>query len=207
MSSKEEIYNWQNKSLEDIFGEVWKPVYKWESGYLISNFSRIKTTGRQLTKKDGKVTKYPPIILSVAIDTSGYPSVHLQINTVGKTKTLHTILAESFIDKDYRKKGLVVNHLDGNKLNCSLDNIEITTPSKNIFHAYNNGLNKNKGENHYSATLTDKDIAHMRELYSQGVPYKELSSLFKTSYDCVLNIVKFKRRILNNTFNQKTIQP
>ncbi len=60
---------------------------------------------------------------------------------------VHRIVAETFLDKpkDIDEKDLVVNHLDGNKRNNISSNLEWTTYTGNIIHAYKNGL---RADNH-----------------------------------------------------------
>ncbi len=74
--------------------------------------------------------------------TSGYASVVLQ--TAGGTKKcvfvlIHVLVARSFKPETYQS-GLVVNHIDGNKSNNQVSNLEWVTQSTNIQHAYDNGL-------------------------------------------------------------------
>lgn len=70
-------------------------------------------------------------------DMKKYPTVTLN----GKKIAIHQLLAITFLDKDYVKKGLVVMHLDNNKNNHTLENIRLGTYSENNKQAYNDGLN------------------------------------------------------------------
>jgi len=56
-----------------------------------------------------------------------------------KTVKIHRLMAEVFIPNTYNKE--TVNHIDGNKLNNHISNLEWATYSENIKHAYENGLN------------------------------------------------------------------
>ena len=55
----------------------------------------------------------------------------------GYTKSIHRLVAEAFLGK---RENMQVNHIDGNKLNNKIDNLEWVTCSENIQHAYDTGL-------------------------------------------------------------------
>ena len=69
---------------------------------------------------------------------NGYKKVELWNNGVGKTKSVHRLVANAFIDGDH--SGLDVNHLDGDKTNNSLSNLEICTRKENMRHAIKHNL-------------------------------------------------------------------
>ena len=77
-------------------------------------------------------------ILSPCVGTNGY--LYLIIN--GKTLSVHSIMANTFIINEYTKKGLCCMHKDNDKLNCKLNNLCIGTYSQNNKDAYKDGLNK-----------------------------------------------------------------
>jgi hypothetical protein len=108
--------------------EIWKPIKGYEECYEISNKGRVRNikTGQIKTNSIGKV---------------GYPVVYLgKCNKYLKAKRmyLHRLLAEHFIPNPENK--LTVNHIDGDKTNNNLDNLEWASYSENIKHAYDTGL-------------------------------------------------------------------
>jgi len=94
---------------------------------------------------------------------NGYFCYRLHKKGVAKTKSLHRILAESFIERVDGKNH--VNHIDGNKCNNNIHNLEWCTVSENTKHAWGNGLidreninlknafNKNRVSHHRSNNL------------------------------------------------------
>ena len=108
--------------------EIWKPIDGYSS-YEISNLGNVKN------KKTGK-------ILKPGLSGNGYYTVSLWKNGKAHTKYIHELLAYSFIG--VKKKGFTVNHIDGNKLNNDLSNLEIITYRDNLLHAYEHGLNTHR---------------------------------------------------------------
>lgn len=73
---------------------------------------------------------------------------------------------------------LEVNHIDGDKRNNNLYNLEWCTSSENQKHAYRMGLNKLRyGENNNFSKLKEKDIKKIFELRKQGLTQKEIAEL------------------------------
>ncbi|MBE9142094.1 HNH endonuclease signature motif containing protein [Planktothrix mougeotii] len=66
--------------------------------------------------------------------TAGYR----QISCYGKTFLVHRVVWEAFNGEI--PQGLQINHIDGNKANNSLSNLELVTPAENIRHAVKTGL-------------------------------------------------------------------
>lgn len=73
------------------------------------------------------------------IGKNGYKHVDLQRNGYKRKFAVHRLLALHFIPNPHNKR--TVNHIDGNKLNNDLSNLEWTTDSENMQHAYDNNLN------------------------------------------------------------------
>ena len=76
----------------------------------------------------------------------GYDRVGLSGGNGSKLKCVHVLIYETFNDIKI-PKGYVVDHLDGNKRNNRLDNLEMITSSENNLRAYDTGLKKSGFEN------------------------------------------------------------
>jgi len=117
-----------------------------------------------------------------------------------KKKRLHRLLAINFIPNPKNKPQ--VNHIDGNKHNNSLSNLEWVTRGENIKHAYDNGLLRpKKGSLNGNSKLTEKDVIDIRAVAKErGRHYgrKELSLRYGVS-ECTIKEVVNRRR--NNWSN------
>ena len=150
-------------TLEDLDGEQWRDVEGYEDRYQISNFGRVKSFWKGKT-----------IILSPALSTKGYLYVRLSQNNKQRNAFLHRLAATAFIPSVEGKKQ--VNHIDGHKLNNHVSNLEWTTGSGNMQHAYDIGLAP-KGEDRSDAKLTNKQVLYIRENPS-GLTNEQLAKLF-----------------------------
>lgn len=109
----------------------WKPIKDFE-GYFINELGQVKSI------RSCKGTK--EIILKDSKNQQGYKTISMIKNGKVYTKTLHRLLMETF--KPNKDNLPCINHIDGNILNNSLDNLEWCTYSHNNKEAYRLGLKK-----------------------------------------------------------------
>ena len=125
--------------------EVFRDVLGYEGLYQVSNYGRVKSLERKnifycgLRKKHlERPTKEK--ILNYNKSNRGYLQVCLTKDGKPKTYTVHRLVAKAFLPNLKNKKQ--VNHIDGNKENNNIDNLEWVTSSENNKHAFITGLNK-----------------------------------------------------------------
>lgn len=118
--------------------EIWKDIEGYEGYYQISNLGKIKSLERWVNNRFGTLSKRKERILkSKRNKSSRYAYIMLCINNNIKTCTLHRLLAQHFIPNPHNYP--IINHKDHNSFNNSLDNLEWTTQSQNVRHAYEAG--------------------------------------------------------------------
>lgn len=121
--------------------EQWKDIEGYEGYYQVSNLGRVKSLDRYIDNK-GRRQFIRGVNLKPGKDRGGYSYVILQKNSK-KTILLHKLVAQAFLTNPYNKPQ--INHIDGNKQNNCVDNLEYCTPSENVRHAIKIGLaNNNK---------------------------------------------------------------
>lgn len=111
--------------------ELWLPVPDFEGYYEVSNLGRIKSLSR-VVPVTNRVLKEK--FNSMHLKRDGYHSVLLRKPGVKKTIQLHRIVAKTFIKNTDNKR--VVNHIDGNKLNNCVNNLEWVSHRENSCHYY-----------------------------------------------------------------------
>jgi hypothetical protein len=121
----------------------WKPIKGFENLYEISNFGEIKSFKKEWKIFNYKCNEYrtiskPERIMKPCTTKSGYKQVNLQKNKKTYGKLVHRLVAEAFIENKNNKK--CINHIDGDKLNNRVDNLEWCTYKENAKHAWENGL-------------------------------------------------------------------
>ena len=118
--------------------EIWKDIKGYECRYEISNQGRIRSKDRRVRigRKDTYVSK--GCFLKGYVER--YHKVTLSLNNVKETFYVHRLVADAFIPNNFNKP--YINHIDGDKLNNDVDNLEWVTHKENMKHAKNNDLNK-----------------------------------------------------------------
>ena len=122
----------------------------------------------------------------------GYKRVGLQISGKQKHFYVHRLVAETFIPNPKNKP--FINHIDGNKTNNCVDNLEWCTHKENIIHAIKYGLKRpNYGETNGLAKLTWVKVEQIRHIYNiQKTPMYVLGKIFGVSGTTIYNIIKNK---------------
>lgn len=117
--------------------EIWKDIDNCEGIYQVSNTGKIKILQRWVSTPHGGGYYQEERLKSTNI-VGGYEQVALMINKKSVHLKVHRIVAKAFIPNPYNK--LTVNHLDGNKLNNHVDNLEWATQSEQLIHAHKHKL-------------------------------------------------------------------
>lgn len=100
---------------------------------------------------------------------------------------VHRLMAVTFLGDP---NGLQVNHKNGIKTDNRLSNLELVTPSENMQHALNTGLNKCLGETHHFARLTEYQVRKICQILIQEnrPQYDEIAMMFGVSQSAINNI-------------------
>lgn len=92
---------------------------------------------------------------------------YLRTQIAGKTRLVHRVVAKAYIPEDPERE--FVNHKDGNKQNNHVDNLEWSTKSENLRHAYQHSLKRKPvGTLNGRCKLTDDQVDFIRKNYIRG---------------------------------------
>lgn len=115
----------------DYDNEIWLPINGFEGIYEVSNLGRVKSVERKIFRDN----RYQPIrerILSQKLSKAGYMIVGLHKNGKSKFKYVHRLVGETFLERpDYECE---INHIDEDKTNNVLSNLEWCTHLANVNH-------------------------------------------------------------------------
>ena len=128
--------------------------------------------------------------LKVNTGKNGYGSFLLQKNGIKKRLLIHRLVAITFIANPENKK--YVNHIDGDKSNNNVLNLEWCTHSENEIHAHKTGLKKFQGNGNPARKVDSYIVSIMRQEYSLGVSQTYLAQTYGVCPSCVSRIVNKK---------------
>ena len=112
-----------------IYPTIWRFIKGYENIYQISNNGQVKSLRNNKILAPGKTT-------------SGYDFVLLSVKGKRENKMIHRLVAETFIPNPNGFKE--VNHIDGDKNNNTVDNLEWCTRKDNLKHAVDMGLRRSQ---------------------------------------------------------------
>lgn len=167
--------------------EIWKPFYVNDYGYIsVSNFGNVRNkSGKDLYKRLGKDN-----YLWVKVSLS-----HSKIKRKNGEKyfyqqKIHRLVAMSFLDNPNNYPE--VNHLDGNKSNNGVKNLEWCTHKQNIEHAVRNNLTKIKltGSKNPRAILIETDIPEIFRLYKNGTQIASIARKYNVGWSTIQHVIK-----------------
>lgn len=111
----------------------WKNVRGYNGMYKVSSSGLVKSLDRYVISR-GKPKKINERILLQSLSQNGYPIVSLCKNGTSKMFRIHQLVIRSF--KGCSNKGMVVHHIDNNKLNNDINNLEYVSMQKNTQEYY-----------------------------------------------------------------------
>lgn len=143
--------------------------------YLVSNYGNIKNS---ITGK----------VLKPSTNRSGYQIVKIYNNKTKNSVAVHRLVARTFLGSCLEFE---VNHINGNKKDNSLINLEWVTRLENLKHAKDTGLYLcRKGEESPSCKFFKADVRKMVELQKLGYKLKDIAKIYNTSITYVCTLIR-----------------
>ena len=116
----------------------WRPAVGFEGFYEVSNDGLVRSVARVVIRRDGKPMPVKQQIMKQVLSNAGYVRVSMSKDGWKGWKSVHRLVAESFIANPENKRE--VNHKDGDKMNNAVDNLEWVTSKENAAHRNATGL-------------------------------------------------------------------
>lgn len=160
--------------------EEWKPVVGYEGMYDVSNLGKVR---RRYKTTPTRLLKLSP--------HDGYLRAHLCRDNKARMWFVHRLVAEAFIDNPDGKP--FVNHIDGNRSNNVVSNLEWVTMSENHRHAFRVlGRQNRKGSQSNLAKLTEDQIYDIRRQASSGVLHRLIAEQYSVCRQTIGDIANGK---------------
>jgi len=164
---------------------IWKPIAGYEGLYEVSDDGLIRTFDRWVPFKNSKTFKRGRIRKPTPTH-NGY--LHLSLTKDGKPHTVrvHRVVLETFVGPC--PNGMVARHLDGDRKNNRLSNLEWSTQKENLADRVAHGTAP-IGENNPACILTEIDVKFIKHWLDSGRwTMPEIASKFGVSPSAIANI-------------------
>lgn len=163
--------------------ELWKPLLEYK-GIEVSSIGRIRKAANK-RRKERILTEFPK-------DRDGYCRCSVQkLDGTWTSQPVHRLVAKAFIPNVENKQA--VNHIDGNRQNNKVENLEWVTPKENVIHSFRFGIRKVCKQVPKKTILTDFQISQidkLREFYTVN----QIAKLFNIEYQSLKNIIHKKKQ-------------
>lgn len=160
--------------------EQWASVQSKGLTWFVSTHGRVRAPAHTTTltrTRNGKTSTFTATFkerdIRPCAARHGYLEVAVLYQGTRIKERLHRLVALAFVPG--HADGLTVNHIDGNKLNNSAENLEWVSLSRNTKHQWEAGLVDLRGERNPNAKLTTKRVVYIRRLLAQGIPAHTLA--------------------------------
>lgn len=174
--------------LWEFAGEVWGHVKGYEGYYMVSTFGRVMSLKRKVRNSSYSYRIVKSSIRKQHINGRGYLSLFLIKAPIKKSFVTHRLVAQSFLPNPENKPQ--VNHIDGNKLNNDLINLEWCTSSENRLHAFREGIQTPvRGDDRSDSKLTNKKVIEILKCLKEGVTGRSLANKYGVS-TTIISLVK-----------------
>lgn len=165
--------------------EIWKDIEGYEGLYQISNLGNVRTLHWNRTNKTRLLTPFM---------NSGYLRIGFRQNYILKNYLIHVLVAKAFVDNPYNKPQ--VNHIDGNKLNNCVSNLEWVTRSENVIHAHKTNLIKSMPSRWNTKQI--KQLSLDGKIIAIYKSQREASKICNYSQPKISNAIKNKKPYKNS---------
>ena len=141
------LQSFKNGVLTDLF-EVWKDIEDYEGSYQISSLGNVRSLTRTRLSKGLSIAQIKGREMKQKTSRCGYKVIGFCSDAVKEHFSVHRLVALAFVANPENKP--TVNHIDGNKNNNKMSNLEWATHTEQMVHASTNDLLETRGPPKFS---------------------------------------------------------
>jgi hypothetical protein len=163
----------------DDSAEEWKPIPQWAEVYEVSNQGRVRN------RKTGLILRPGP-------SGTGYLAVCLSSQARKQSRKVHTLVCAAFLGP--RPRGYHINHVDSDKHNNSLSNLEYLPPRIHSVLSFQHGIAvgrdiRDKLRRPRDRKLTVEDVQDIRRL-SATMGSRQIGKLYGLHHETICRIIR-----------------
>lgn len=163
--------------------ELWKPLLEYK-GIEISSIGRVRKAANK-RRKERILTEFPK-------DRDGYCRCSVQkLDGTWTSQPVHRLVAKAFIPNVENKQA--VNHIDGNRQNNKVENLEWVTPKENVIYSFRFGSRRECKQVPKRTLLTDFQISQI-DILRKSYTVNQIAKLFNIEYQSLKNIIHKKKQ-------------
>lgn len=171
--------------MKNLIIEEWRDVPGFDGLYSVSNTGLARRNSIQRTSSKGVKFVIKPRVLKFDSINGGYLRVTFSLNNSTQRFIIHRLVASVFLDNPEGKP--FVNHIDGDKTNNRVENLEWCTSSENEKHSYNI-----LGKINHNRKLSSVAIDDIRKNLVKGLNTVYFMEKYSVCRNTVLNCFKNK---------------
>lgn len=171
----------------EILHEEWRDVVGREGLFQVSDQGRVRSLPHGVRHWCGRTIDRPGAIVKQSRHSGGYLVVSLRDD---KKHYVHRLVMEAFVGEH---GGRDVNHIDGNKSNNCLGNLEYCDRLHNVRHAIASGLQDNGGEGNGMSKYTADEIRAAHRMVLEGATQAEASRATGVAVGTIQQVVTGKQ--------------
>lgn len=161
--------------------EIWKDIVGYEDLYQVSNLGNIKSYTKMVQRRTTKMYLKSGKLLKQTFHSEGYLVVGLTKDNKTTNYFVHKLVADAFLPKIEDIND--INHIDGDKRNNNVFNLERCTRQQNIIHAYK--ILKRKSNTILSPELLENICLHK----ANGLTNRVIAKLLNISHTTVNSVI------------------
>lgn len=167
--------------------------------YVCDRKGNIYSVCRTYTSRKGNLIKQYRVEKLNGSLSDGYKTIRVTLNDGRKHLKAHRMIMNAWCGQ---RPDMVVNHIDGNKLNNALENLEWCTVRENNIHAYKVGLNKYKKRKYGKYAIPPWNWTSIYFMYKEcGVSLRKLAKMNHTNRDSLTKMLIRVDKIYKEALN------